>query len=106
MFAGRIEQAVEWFSIIFLLLMYLYGPFVVTNESVLTHFSKRSPQCIEVTDVLLPQSQSAGQKSPFLRLHAVTNVPWILVSKAPATMNGDKFSAHPSPECVCCFSPG
>lgn len=41
LFAGRIEQAVERFSIIFLLLTYLYGPFdVVTNESVLTHFSK------------------------------------------------------------------
>lgn len=97
LFAGRIEQAVERFSIIFLLLMYLYGPFdVVTNESVLTHFSKRSPQCIEVTDVLVPQSttQSAMQHSSFLSLHTVTNVPRILVSKAPATVSGDGFSVQ------------
>lgn len=51
---------------------------------------------MEVTDVLLPQSttQSAVQHSSFLRLHAVTNVPQILVSKAPATVSGDGFSVQ------------
>lgn len=81
---------------IFLLLTYLFGPFLVTNESVLTHFSKHSPQCIEVTDGLLPQSttQSAVQPSSFLRLYAVTNAPQILVSKAPVTVGSDRSSVQ------------